>query len=76
MTIRKSKSSEGDNQRTIDFGRPETHPPFADNSVTTSKYSLLSFFPLVSEFCCLKLLAALMLLNVGVPGPELPFSMG
>jgi len=38
----------GEAERVIDFGRPEHHPPFADNSVTTSKYSLLSFFPLVS----------------------------
>lgn len=37
-----------DDQRVIDFGRPEHHPPFADNSVTTSKYTILSFFPLVS----------------------------
>ncbi|KAL3797547.1 hypothetical protein HJC23_009911 [Cyclotella cryptica] len=35
-----------DDQRVIDFGRPEQHPPFADNSVTTSKYTILSFFPL------------------------------
>lgn len=48
MTLRKASKGEGDDQRIIDFGRPEHHPPFADNSVTTSKYSLLSFFPLVS----------------------------
>ncbi|KAL9181105.1 hypothetical protein ACHAXT_009910 [Thalassiosira profunda] len=36
----------GEAQRIIDFGHPELHPPFADNSVKTSKYSLLSFFPM------------------------------
>jgi len=33
-------------QRIIDFGHSELNPPFADNSVSTSKYTLLSFFPL------------------------------
>lgn len=42
------KDVEGEESRIIDFGRQERHPPFADNSVKTSKYSLLSFFPLVS----------------------------
>lgn len=35
-------------ERIIDFGHPETNPPFADNSVKTSKYTLLSFLPYVS----------------------------
>ncbi len=35
-------------QRIIDFGHAELHPPFADNSVSTSKYTLLSFLPMVS----------------------------
>lgn len=65
MPRRKTTKGDGDDQRIIDFGRPERHPPFADNSVTTSKYSLLSFFPLVSvqngegsvlSFGCLKAL--------------------
>ena len=43
------KDVEGEESRIIDFGRQERHPPFADNSVKTSKYSLLSFFPLVSR---------------------------
>lgn len=42
------KDVEGEESRIIDFGRQERHPPFADNSVKTSKYSLLSFLPLVS----------------------------
>ncbi len=42
------KDVEGEESRIIDFGRQERHPPFADNSVKTSKYSLISFFPLVS----------------------------
>ncbi|KAL7465170.1 hypothetical protein ACHAXS_005504 [Conticribra weissflogii] len=33
-------------QRIIDFGHAELHPPFADNSVSTSKYTLLSFLPM------------------------------
>ena len=33
--------------RLLDFGRPETRPPFADNRATTSRYSLLSFLPVV-----------------------------
>ncbi|KAL3807091.1 hypothetical protein ACHAXA_002117 [Cyclostephanos tholiformis] len=33
-------------QRIIDLGRPECHPPFADNSIKTSRFTLLSFFPL------------------------------
>jgi len=37
-------------ERIIDFGHPETNPPFADNSVKTSKYTLLSFFPYVSFY--------------------------
>ena len=44
----RSKGSEGEQQRIIDFGHPECHPPFADNSVKTSKYTLFSFFPIVS----------------------------
>ena len=37
-------------ERIIDFGHPETNPPFADNSVKTSKYTLLSFFAYVSFY--------------------------
>jgi hypothetical protein len=35
-------------QRIIDLGRSECDPPFADNSIKTSRFTLLSFFPLVS----------------------------
>ena len=35
-------------QRIIDLGRSECNPPFADNSIKTSRFTLLSFFPLVS----------------------------
>ncbi len=42
------KDVEGEESRIIDFGRQERHVPFSDNSVKTSKYSLISFFPLVS----------------------------
>ena len=53
------KDADAEESRTIDFGRAEHHPPFADNSVTTSKYTVLSFFPLVSRLillkCCLQL---------------------
>ena len=45
----KKKDAGGDDQRVIDFGHPERNPPFADNSVKTSKYTWFSFFPLVSE---------------------------
>lgn len=45
----RDKKIGGEDQRIIDFGHREIHPPFADNSVKTSKYSLLSFFPLVSS---------------------------
>ena len=34
-------------QRIIDLGHPECNPPFADNSIKTSRFTLLSFFPLV-----------------------------
>ena len=43
------KDADAEESRTIDFGRAEHHPPFADNSVTTSKYTVFSFFPLVSR---------------------------
>ena len=41
---------EADNRhlRHIDLGRPECDPPFADNSIKTSRFTLLSFFPRVS----------------------------
>jgi hypothetical protein len=39
---------EADIRRHIDLGRPECDPPFADNSIKTSRFTLLSFFPLVS----------------------------
>ncbi|KAL7542063.1 hypothetical protein ACHAXR_012198 [Thalassiosira sp. AJA248-18] len=42
---KKDKGAGGEQQRVIDFGHPECNPPFADNSVKTSKYSLLSFLP-------------------------------
>jgi len=45
MGLRK-KDNEGEESRTVDFGRQERNPPFADNSVKTSKYSWISFFPL------------------------------
>mmetsp|Transcript_23007 Transcript_23007/g.49788 ORF Transcript_23007/g.49788 Transcript_23007/m.49788 type:complete len:1706 (-) Transcript_23007:99-5216(-) len=42
----KDKGAGGEEeQRIIDFGHPEVQPPFADNSIKTSKYTLLSFFP-------------------------------
>lgn len=37
-------------QRIIDLGRSECNPPFADNSIKTSRFTLLSFFPLVSAY--------------------------
>lgn len=37
-------------QRIIDLGRSECNPPFADNSIKTSRFTLLSFFPLVRCF--------------------------
>ena len=49
---RKRDKEAGEEQRIIDFGKPENDPPFADNSVKTSKYSLLSFFPMVSDVPC------------------------
>lgn len=45
---KKDKKNAPGEERIIDFGHPETNPPFADNSVKTSKYTLLSFFPYVS----------------------------
>ena len=42
------KEGQAEEQRILDFGHPECDPPFADNSVTTSRYSLLSFLPVVS----------------------------
>ena len=48
MGIKKRDKKTGERERIIDFGHPETNPPFADNSVKTSKYTLLSFFPYVS----------------------------
>ena len=47
---KRDKGAGGEEKRIIDFGHPETNPPFADNSVRTSKYTLLSFFPVVSAF--------------------------
>jgi hypothetical protein len=46
---KRDKSYAGDDgqQRVIDLGRPECYPPFADNSIKTSRFTLLSFFPLV-----------------------------
>lgn len=48
-------------QRIIDLGRSECNPPFADNSTKTSRFTLLSFFPLVS---------VLYLLSSGARGTE------
>lgn len=45
---KKDHKGEGEEQRVIDFGHSERNPPFADNSVKTSKYTWLSFFPYVS----------------------------
>ena len=45
---KKNHKGEGEEQRVIDFGHSERNPPFADNSVKTSKYTWLSFFPYVS----------------------------
>lgn len=48
MGLRKQETGAGEEdqeQRIIDFGHPELHPPFADNSIKTSKYTLISFFP-------------------------------
>ena len=50
MGIHRSSTTDMDaaDQRLIDFGRPEMYPPFADNSVSSSKYTWYSFFPMVS----------------------------
>lgn len=48
MAPKKSKPGSGpEEQRIIDLGHPECNPPFADNSIKTSRFTLLSFFPLV-----------------------------
>ena len=49
----KDKAGEGGEQRVIDFGHPERNPPFSDNSVKTSRYTILSFFPYVSVVQCM-----------------------
>ncbi|KAL3785561.1 hypothetical protein ACHAW5_011309 [Stephanodiscus triporus] len=47
MAPRKRNPGAGvEEQRIIDLGQPECNPPFADNSITTSRFTLLSFFPL------------------------------
>jgi len=48
MAPRKRNPGAGvEEQRIIDLGHPECNPPFADNSITTSRFTLLSFLPLV-----------------------------
>ena len=49
MAPKKRNPGVGAEQRIIDLGRPECNPPFADNSIKTSRFTLLSFFPLVRE---------------------------
>lgn len=43
---KRDRGSGVEEQRIIDLGRPECYPPFADNSIKTSRFTLLSFFPL------------------------------
>jgi len=49
MGLKKKDKGSGEEQRIVDFGHPEYDPPFADNSVKTSRYTLLSFFPLATR---------------------------
>jgi hypothetical protein len=49
MAPKKRNPGVGAEQRIIDLGHPECNPPFADNSIKTSRFTLLSFFPLVRE---------------------------
>ena len=44
---RRNPGTGAEDQRIIDVGHPECHPPFADTSIKTSRFTLLSFFPLV-----------------------------
>ena len=57
MAPKKSKPGSGpEEQRIVDLGHPECNPPFADNSIKTSRFTLLSFFPLVRVACSFSLL--------------------